>query len=184
LRKTIWGDLKSERRTGKKPRVGWVGAGQHRGDLELIHEVILATYQEVDWIFMGMCLPQFRPYVAEMHHAVTFADYAAKVASLNLDLAVAPLELNPFNEAKSNLRLLEYGVLGWPVVCTDIYPYQTNNAPVCRVPNRADAWIEAIRSRVHDLDALAKEGDTLRAWFNQHYWLEDHYEDWFQILHG
>ncbi|XLM20360.1 hypothetical protein MKD33_18840, partial [Chromobacterium piscinae] len=85
----------------------------------------------------------------------------------------------PFNEAKSNLRLLEYGVLGWPVVCTDIYPYQTNNAPVCRVPNRADAWIEAIRSRVHDLDALAKEGDTLKAWFNRDYWLEEHYEDWF-----
>lgn len=184
LRRSVWGELKSERRTGKKPRVGWVGAGQHRGDLELIHEVILATYKEVDWVFMGMCLPQFRPYVVEMHHAVPFADYAAKVASLNLDLAVAPLELNPFNEAKSNLRLLEYGVLGWPVVCTDIYPYQTNDAPVCRVPNRADVWIEAIRARVHDLDALAKEGDALKAWFDKDYWLEDHCEEWFRVLHG
>ncbi|UTH76710.1 glycosyltransferase [Chromobacterium sp. IIBBL 290-4] len=184
LRRSIWGELKSERRLGDKPRVGWVGAGQHRGDLELIHEVIRATRKEVDWVFMGMCLPQFRPYVAEVHHAVTFADYAAKVASLNLDLAVAPLEINPFNEAKSNLRLLEYGVLGWPVVCTDIYPYQTNNAPVCRVPNRAEAWIEAIRARANDWDALEREGDALRGWFNQHYWLEDHYEDWFRILHG
>ena len=184
LRRSIWGDLKSERRTGDKPRVGWVGAGQHRGDLELIYEVIRATHKEVDWIFMGMCLPQFRPYVAEMHHAVTFADYAAKVASLNLDLAVAPLEINPFNEAKSNLRLLEYGVLGWPVVCSDIYPYQTNNAPVCRVPNQVEAWVEAIRARAHDLDATAREGDALRSWFNRHYWLEDHYEDWFRILHG
>ncbi|WP_233492917.1 glycosyltransferase [Chromobacterium sp. ATCC 53434] len=184
LRRSIWSGLKSQRRAGDKPRVGWVGAGQHRGDLELIHEVILATYKEVDWVFMGMCLPQFRPYVKEMHHAVRFDEYAAKVASLNLDLAVAPLELNPFNEAKSNLRLLEYGVLGWPVVCTDIYPYQTNDAPVCRVPNRADAWIEAIRARVNDLDALEKEGDALRAWFDRDYWLEDHYEDWFRVLHG
>jgi hypothetical protein len=31
------------------------------------------------------------------------------MASLNLDLAIAPLEINPFNESKSNLRLLEYG---------------------------------------------------------------------------
>ncbi|VEB45135.1 N-glycosyltransferase [Chromobacterium violaceum] len=184
LRKTIWGDLKSQRRVGAKPRVGWVGASQHRGDLELIYEVLKATHKEVDWVFMGMCLPQFRPFVAEMHHGVPFADYAAKVATLNLDLAVAPLEINPFNEAKSNLRLLEYGVLGWPVVCTDIYPYQTNNAPVCRVPNRAEAWIEAIRARVHDLDALAKEGDALKAWFDRDYWLEEHYEEWFRVLHG
>lgn len=184
LRKSVWGGQTSQRRAGKKPRVGWVGAAQHRGDLELIYEVIQQTHQDVEWVFMGMSLPQFRPYVAETHPFVRFEDYPRKVAELNLDLAVAPLEINPFNESKSNLRLLEYGAMGWPVVCTDIVPYQTNDAPVCRVPNQAAAWVEAIRERVHDLDAAAKEGDALRAWVDRHYWLEENNDDWFRVLTG
>ncbi len=184
LRKSIWGDLRAQRRVGRKPRVGWVGASQHRGDLELLLEVIKQTAGEVDWVFMGMCLPQFRPYVAEVHHSVPFAEYPGVVAKLNLDLAVAPLEVNAFNEAKSNLRLLEYGAMAWPVVCTDIFPYQTNDAPVCRVPNEVDVWVEAIRSRIYDLDAAEREGDQLRAWVERHYWLEDHNDDWFQVLSG
>ena len=52
-------------------------------------------------------------YVKEFHNFVhRFADYPEKLASLDLDLAVAPQEIHTFNEAKSNLRLLEYGILG------------------------------------------------------------------------
>ncbi|WP_176219502.1 glycosyltransferase [Chromobacterium haemolyticum] len=184
LRRSIWGELQAKRRVGAKPRVGWVGASQHRGDLELLFEVIKQTHQEVDWVFMGMCLPQFRPYVAEAYQGVPFSEYPEKVATLNLDLAVAPLEMNAFNEAKSNLRLLEYGAMGWPVVCTDIYPYQTNGAPVCRVPNDVSVWVDAIRSRAHDLDQAEREGDLLRAWVERDYWLEDHHEDWAKVLRG
>ncbi|QEL56619.1 glycosyltransferase [Chromobacterium paludis] len=184
LRKEAWGDLHSARRNGRKPRVGWVGAAQHRGDLELLHQVIEATHEEVEWVFMGMSLPQFRDWVKEVHPFVSFEEYPKKMASLNLDLAVAPLEINPFNEAKSNLRLLEYGAAAWPVICSDIFPYQTNDAPVCRVPNEAKAWIKAIRERVHDLDAAAKEGDTLREWVRKHYWLEEHNDDWCRALIG
>ncbi|MBK8533723.1 MAG: hypothetical protein IPL59_00575 [Candidatus Competibacteraceae bacterium] len=63
--------------------------------------------------------------VAEVHPGTPFdALHPAALAALDLDPAVAPLEHHRFNRAKSNLRLLEYGVLGWPVVCTDILPYQ------------------------------------------------------------
>jgi hypothetical protein len=111
---------------------------------------------------------------------LSFYEYPAKLASLNLDLAVAPLEIHPFNEAKSNLRLLEYGVMGWPVVCTDIHPYQ--NAPVKRVANEPQAWIDAIRERVHDLDAAEREGDQLKAWVLQNFMLEDHLDEWMRAL--
>lgn len=181
LERAIWGGLVSRRRQGPRPRVGWAGAQQHAGDLAIIVEVVKATASEVDWVFFGMCPEELRPFVREFHDfVVSFYDYPAKLASLNLDLAVAPLALNAFNEAKSNLRLLEYGILGWPVVCTDIYPYQ--NAPVKRVPNEPGAWIEAIRERVHDLDAAAAEGDRLREWVLRHFILEDHLEEWLDAL--
>ncbi|MFQ5542950.1 MAG: glycosyltransferase [Nitrospiria bacterium] len=181
LEKTKWCHLISKRRQGKKPRVGWVGAQQHQGDLELIISVVKETAAEVDWIFMGMCLDELRPYVKEIHDfVVSFDDYPAKVASLNLDLAVAPLEMNPFNEAKSNLRLLEYGIFGWPVVCTDIFPYQ--NAPVKRVQNNPKNWKDAILERTRNLDATAIEGDILKKWVMKNYLLEDHLDPWVKAL--
>ncbi len=181
LERHLWGHLQSRRRDGPRPRIGWAGAQQHAGDLALIEEVVKATAHEADWVFFGMCPESLRPYVRECHDFVpSFYDYPAKLASLDLDLAVAPLEINAFNEAKSNLRLLEYGILGWPVVCTDIYPYQ--NAPVKRVPNEPAAWIEAIRERLHDPEAARREGEALRAWVLAHFILEDHLDAWLHAL--
>jgi len=109
---------------------------------------------------------------------VPFSQYPAKLASLNLDLAIAPLEQNIFNEAKSNLRLLEYGILGYPVVCSDIYPYQ--QAPVKRVTD--NAWLEAVRERIYDLDAAFKEGQELKQWVIKNWLLEDHVTEWGEAL--
>lgn len=178
LEKERWLGHESKRRTSARPRVGWAGAQQHLGDLELIQQVVEALKDEVDWVFMGMCPPFLKPFIKEEHAFVPFANYPAKLASLNLDLAIAPLEQHLFNEGKSNLRLLEYGIMGWPVVCTDIYPYQTNNPPVKRVNNHAAEWIAAIRERINDLDSAAREGERLRQWVHKHYLLEDHLDQW------
>lgn len=174
----VWNELRSERRVGPKPRVGWAGAMQHAGDLALIREVVKATSEECDWVFFGMCPEELRPFVKEFHPFVPFEQYPAKLASLNLDLAVAPLEVNRFNECKSNLRLLEYGILGWPVVCSDVMPYR--GAPVARVPNRPEAWLEAIRARIHDLDAAQQEGEALQRWVREGWMLEDHLGEWLE----
>lgn len=175
-----WGTLKSLRRQGRKPRVGWAGAPQHGGDLALLLEVVQATANEVEWVFFGMCLDEFKPYVAELHGAVAFEAYPAKLAMLNLDLALAPLEHNKFNEAKSNLRVLEYGALGWPVIGSDIAPYR--DTPVTRVPNNPRAWINAIREHVHDLDAAAVRGDALRQWVLDNWLLQNHLDEWLAAL--
>lgn len=180
LRRAIWGDLLSQRGCGKKPRVGWAGAQQHGGDLEMIAEVVRMTADEVDWVFFGMCPDSIRPYLKEFHPAVAFGDYPKKLASLNLDLAIAPLERNRFNEAKSNLRILEYGVLGWPVVASDIFPYQ--EGPICRVPNNVAAWVKAIRDRVFDQNALDGEGDRLKAWVDANWMLEGQVDRWLEVL--
>mgnify|MGYP006417985301 FL=1 len=180
LEKSRWGNVVSLRKQGLKPRVGWVGAPQHLGDLELIFDVVKATYKSVDWVFMGMCPEELKDYVAEAHGYVMFEDYSEKMASLDLDLAIAPLEIHPFNEAKSHLRLLEYGAMGWPVVCTDIYPYQ--NGPVKRVKNTKEAWVEAIMERVTDLDSTAKEGDELKKWVHDNWMLEDNLDVWMNAL--
>lgn len=177
LENATWAHLISLRNQGTKPRVGWAGGVGHTGDLELIVSVVKELAGEVEWVFFGMCPDAVRPFVAEVHTGVPFSQYPAKLASLNLDLALAPLEINPFNEAKSNLRLLEYGILGWPVICSDVLPYQ-GEFPVTRLKNRHADWIKAIRDHLSDKTELARRGDALKAYVQRHWMLDDYVDEW------
>lgn len=177
LERARWDGFAPKRRGGARARVGWAGSATHAGDLRLIVDVVKATADEVDWIFFGMCPDPIRPLVKEFHEPVKLEDYAAKLASLDLDLAIAPLEDIPFNHGKSHLRLLEYGVMGYPVVCSDITPYR-GDYPVTRVPPKFKAWVETIRALVADRDELARRGDALRQHVQRHWMLEDHLDVW------
>ncbi|MFC7419629.1 glycosyltransferase [Iodobacter arcticus] len=175
---SIWGTLSAARRVGEKPRVGWAGGISHTGDLELIASVVQALAAEVEWVFFGMCPDKLRPFVHEFHSGVPIEHYPSKLASLNLDLALAPLEHNTFNLCKSNLRLLEYGACGFPVICTDIAPY-LGDLPVTRVKNKHKDWVDAIRDHLADLDAAAECGDALKAEVLKSWMLEgDNLERW------
>ncbi|MFO6135246.1 O-antigen biosynthesis protein, partial [Pseudomonas aeruginosa] len=156
-----WQGLRAQRRRGERPRVGWAGGSSHTGDLELIADVVRELADEVDWVFFGMCPPSIRPFVREVHAGVPIERYPRALAALDLDLALAPVEQNLFNECKSNLRLLEYGACGFPVVCSDVRCYQ-DDLPVTRVKNRFRDWVDAIRMHTRDLDAAARAGDHLR----------------------
>ncbi|WP_449434272.1 glycosyltransferase [Pseudomonas putida] len=158
-----WAGLRSRRATSSKPRVGWGGGTSHSGDLEVIAEVVRALAGEVEWVFFGMCPEALRPFVHEFHPVVGLQEYPAKLASLNLDLALAPLEFHIFNDCKSNLRLLEYGACGYPVVCTDTQAYR-GHLPCTRVrSNSTEEWLDAIRMHLQDPDASYRMGDELHA---------------------
>lgn len=158
-----WGTLQSLRNQGRKPRVGWAGGISHRGDLEMIFDIVRELSGEVEWVFMGMCPDKLRPYVHEIHSGVDLPLYPAALAALNLDLALAPVEDNIFNACKSNLRLLEYGACGVPVICSNVACYQQDDLPVTRVNNKFIDWREAIRMHLADPDASAKMGRELQA---------------------
>jgi hypothetical protein len=143
----------------------------------LIASVIEELSDEVEWVFFGMCPERMRPFVHEFHPPVPLDQYAQMLASLNLDLALAPLEDVPFNHAKSHLRLLEYGILGYPVVCSDLTPYR-GAFPVTRVRNRHRNWVEAVREHLSDLDATHAAGDRLREHVREHWLLERNLDAW------
>jgi len=183
LARDPWTKLISLRNQGKKPRVGCVGVRKHQKSLALFESVVETLKDEVEWIVMGSCPEAIRPYAAEVHDCGSDHEYPARLASLNLDLAIAiPLEINPFNDPTSNLRLLEYGVLGWPVVCSDAYPDHSCDAPVTRVPNEAAAWIATIRQKIANPSAAASEGQRLKQWVLEKFILENNLDEWILAL--
>lgn len=164
-----WSGLRKPSTPRARLRVGWIGAGQHKGDLDLVTEVVRTLATEVDWVFMGMSTEEINPHLKEFHKFVSISDYPKKMSDLDLDIAIAPLEDNIFNACKSNLRLLEYGAMGWPVVCSDVFPYRADAPPVLRCENSTAAWLEALRSLIADAALRQRMGDDLHAWVNSRY---------------
>lgn len=176
-----WGELARTRRDGPRPRVGWAGGAGHGGDLALVADVIRALAGEVDWVFFGMCPEALQPYLAEYHAGIEISRYPDYLAQLDLDLAIAPLEDNLFNRCKSQLRLLEYGACGYPVVCSDVHTFAEHGLPVTRVKNRYKDWVDAIRAHLADPDASAAEGERLQAAVRAEWMLEGKGLDaWFE----
>ena len=144
LNKDVWLPLENKRQTSKKLRVGWSGGYSHTGDLEIIVDTVKALYKEVDFVFMGYVHPEIEPYIKEFRPSTRFEHYPKSLASMNLDLAIIPLEDVPFNHGKSHLKVLEFGVLGVPVIASPMTPYK--NFPVVHAKtNDANGFIEAIR---------------------------------------
>ncbi|PKO82462.1 MAG: hypothetical protein CVU19_01720 [Betaproteobacteria bacterium HGW-Betaproteobacteria-13] len=173
-----WNGLDPQRNTSDRPRVGWAGSLGHEGDLALIRDVVAKLGNEVEWVFLGECPIEMKHLLAEHYPPVTINQYPTALAAMCLDIAIAPLEINPFNEAKSSLKILEYGALGYPVICSDIAPYQ-GAFPVTRVRNRSQDWIKAIRELAMDKERRTTEGDRLRAHIRENWMLEDHLDEWF-----
>ncbi|QLI80129.1 glycosyltransferase [Chitinibacter fontanus] len=168
---TWWATLDSSINENKKIRIGWAGGVGHTGDLELIKDVIKHYSQKVEWVFLGFCPASLAPFVSEYHPGVSIETYPAKLASLRLDIAIAPLEENAFNSCKSNLKLLEYGACGFAVVCSDFGPYKDKNFPVLRVKNKYKDWCDALNTLIEDADARRKLGGALKAYVADHYML-------------
>ena len=177
-----WSGLRRIPPVREKLRVGWVGAAQHKGDLDLVNEVVARLANEVDWIFMGMCTDEIKPHLKEFHGFVSIADYPKKMAELDLDIAIAPLEDHIFNACKSNLRLLEYGAMGWPVVCSDVFPYRSDAPPVIRCSNDVESWVLALRKLIADRQLRLSMGEQLHAWVNAKFLLGGSVKKWKKCL--
>ena len=132
---------------------------------------------EVDWVFMALAPSAIKPFIAEYHPGLPFNNYPQAMANMRLDLALAPLELCRFNECKSNLKLLEYGVLAYPVIATDILPYQCG-LPVTLIKNTPKQWIQTIREHLADRAHLAHRGRALQAAVLKDWMLDKHASEW------
>ncbi|WP_163008296.1 hypothetical protein, partial [Pseudomonas viridiflava] len=65
-----WLNLRSQRQTCPKPRVGWVGTAGELSDLLILSEVIKALADRVEWVVMGPCTRWLRPFIHELRSPV------------------------------------------------------------------------------------------------------------------
>ena len=120
-----------------RPRILYSGSGAHfdvenrvnqADDFEHVRNAIAKTSSEFQWVFLGAFPLPLQDLVKngtlEYHQWSRLYDYPKKIASLNCNMMIAPLQNNVFNCAKSDLKLIEAGCYGIPIVCQDIATYK------------------------------------------------------------
>ena len=121
----------------KKPRILYAGSGAHidvegrckyKDDFYHINEVVRKTVNEYQWVFFGaMPIPLVDLYKdgkIEFHNWTKLYDFPEKIASLNAQIMIAPLQENVFNNGKSDIKLIEAGSFGTPAICQDLVTYK------------------------------------------------------------
>lgn len=164
-------DAVEEPRPRRRPgfRIGWAGSPTHDRDLEQAEgalAALLEKHEEIRLVFMGWCPPVWAGHPrVELHEWVQPPRYYQALADLELDVFVAPLCGHPFNRSKSDVKLLEAGCMGWPIVCTDFGPYRDGPQAVPALRVAVDApqqWYEALAALIADPTRRRELGEAAR----------------------
>lgn len=121
----LWDAALARKRKKRGIRIGWAGGMNHDRDLKIIEPVIksiLSEYRDVRFVFAHGAPKSLRDIPGVEYHEkfAKILHYPKYIASLDLDIGLAPLEDNTFNIGKSNLRWLEYSALGIPTVASKV----------------------------------------------------------------
>ena len=111
--------------------IGYAGTITHVADLELLEDVlgrIASRYgNKVAFTFLGCTTKRISklPGFSYIKFDTTFETYARKLQKTPIDIMLAPLEDNPFNRCKSNIKWMEYSSCGIAGVYADLPPYNS-----------------------------------------------------------
>ena len=106
--------------------LGWAGSSSHVEDLRIISEVVqqlVERYPQVEFVFAGG--PDDVPLTlgnrVRRLEATDIRRYPEVLEQI--DVGVIPLQDTAFNRAKSDLKFVEYSMLGIPSVASKVEPY-------------------------------------------------------------
>jgi glycosyltransferase involved in cell wall biosynthesis len=146
--------------------VGWTAAGEHLHDLrELglrdVFQRLLDAHPHVTVASIGIDLGLAHERCRQLGW-VPFRELPARVGTF--DVGIAPLVNEPFNQARSNVKLKEYASLGVPWLASPIGPYagMGEREGGRLVPD--DGWFAALDALVRDGRARRKLAKRGRKW--------------------
>lgn len=95
------------------------------------------------------------------HHVGTkgYEEFPSFLASLGLDIAVAAIENNQFNRAKSNIKWMEHAMLEIPMVLSDVGPYKcVKHGEDGFLAKTKDDWVKYLSLLIEDAELRKKIG--------------------------
>lgn len=115
-----------------RPAVGWQGGGSHGVDVGLISQPVRRFLKRFPGWDLRIGGTDFRPTFKVPADRSEFSawipayeDQEGFYGSLDWDIGLAPLAPRPFNDSKSNIKVLEYAARGIPSIASDHHVYRS-----------------------------------------------------------
>ena len=149
-------------------KIGYLGSFTHKGDLELLKEPILRLNEKLkkkyglkaDFHVIGGIrgkFPEenwFRQVPVPKRKSIYPRFVKWLRATVDWDLAVAPLQNNSFNQSKSELKYLEYTALGLPGIYCNVGSYaeviKHGENGLLAPPDQPDSWVYSLFQLITD----------------------------------
>ena len=159
--------------SGAKPQndehviVGWGGGPTHYADLEIIRDVgaeILDAYSNVWLACAGLNPTPFAPHPRlALIPPVPIEEYSSVLSSF--DIGLAPLVDSAFNRSKSDLKALEYSMVGIPVVASNVEAYKSfvKDGETGFLVKSQKQWREALGRLIEDRGLREEMGGKANA---------------------
>lgn len=153
----------------------YVGGNTHLHDLELIRKAVPLNELTIGGVNKDC---QVWEEVTKRFRGVSTKPQATLDSYMNLyeghKIALAPLEKNNFNACKSNLKVLEAGAKGLPIVCSRVHPYFNDlDKDVVVYGNSENSWRSAVQKLLKDDEYRKDKGLELAEHVRKHYQLDD-----------
>jgi glycosyltransferase involved in cell wall biosynthesis len=155
-------------RHGDPVVVGWAGSPSHYSDLTEFTAIlpqILDTYPNVVVHLAGTEKERFPE-----HDRLKFLD-PVKIEQYpeilqTFDIGLAPVKDVRFNEAKSDLKVLEYGMVGLPVIASKVIAYSDSVRPgeTGYLAKSPKDWLKYLKLLIEDGELRARLGAAGRSW--------------------
>lgn len=181
---------KRKHSNARKPVLGWAGAVSYRnGDLEQLAEWLPDFLEEHDLLFHHAGhedgAPSFADVVGVNPNRVSTSPIVPiyKYAEgLTFDIGLVPLNDIPFNEAKSNIKGLEYAAAGIPFVASDLPEYRLlHEDGVGRLATTPEEWRLHIENLL-DYKTRKREAAINRDTVSRNWSIEARAGDWKEVF--
>ena len=198
-----WNAPKTQVPRKKFTRVGWVGGIHHEEDVKEFPGVAMAVNsragaENVHWGWYGRppmpmdekgnpdpdwqqdVWDNYERFLSRGIKHRNFKVYGALPAEhygqmyTNIDVAIAPLQFNNFNDSKSEIKVAECGRYGIPLIATDCGCYDEtiiNGETGYLIPpdNPRKMWVNCLSKVVKDPKHAREMGQNLKAITDKHF---------------
>ena len=167
--------------------VGYIGGSTHQSDISMIANALIRIKNQyekkVTLKFWGVEPPQeltthsiigWQPIVA------SYKEYAEAFRHQHIDILIAPLQDNLFNQSKSGLKYLEYSTLGVPGVFSKGKSFEgvVEHGKTGFFATLEDEWVSYLEELLESPELRLRIAKNAQESVRNNFLLSDHAQEW------